>query len=438
MPGESRGYLTIADAIEGLGTDSAYGEFMRLIQQRSFTMLWCRSLDRLARTSSMIAEIQGRCRQINAVVWSEQMPPSGQVTGDLFLSAIESANAQREIHELVRRTHYGMNARARQGKPMSSTLPYGYLVEYVGGERVAVVDETAAAIIRWVVEQTLSGVTQMEIVHQLRRIAPERDWEQSGLVYMLRNPFYIGMVRRTARGTDGRRVEIVSEGRHEAILDAETFAALQSYLDMRKRSLRPPGRLLWSGILHCGFCNAMMYTDRRSQSYHCGQHHRYRDRCAPNYISQAAVTEMVVEHLHALYQKHRSDVEAGLIDTAPPQSAALTAIRLRLDDLAARRLRLVELYETGRVDIATYDQRARILAAESNDLQASLTDAQREADMYNNKRETIASLEAILPTLRQRLLADPNQAEANRWLRGIFSRILVKDGQVTSVTVAEN
>jgi len=254
VPGESRSYIDLADAIDGLdsnlrpGETNAYRQLAGMIEKGSFDVLVCRARDRLGRTDSLIAGIEERCRRAGATVYSMQMPSTGQAVGDLYVSAFERAGAQREVMELQRRYYYGMNSRAKRGLTIASVTPFGYRAYYDerGERRLEVVEEEAEAL-RWAAEQTLDGEVQARICDTLRGRFPERKWAWSSLRYMLGNPVYAGKIRRTATAPNGQSVEIEVDGQHEAILDAGTFQELQAYLDLRRQHRRPPRTSLWSG-----------------------------------------------------------------------------------------------------------------------------------------------------------------------------------------------
>lgn len=441
VPGESRSYPTIAEAVAGMDDASAYTRLLDLLSTRSIDLLWCRALDRLGRTDPLIAEVQWRCQQAGVLVWSEQMPPTGQAAGDLYLSAIERAGAQRELLELRRRTHFGMNARARRGRMMAtSRVPFGYRAEYDGRVRVAVVDEAQAAAYRWIVEAFLSrSHTDEEIHDRMRELFPERKWPKGSVRGILRNPFPAGVVVRNARGPDGQPVRIEAQGEHEAIIDMAAWRAVQRLLDLRAEGKRPPAKTLWAGLLYCDYCGSRMYARTVPLArgvqiyYHCSGRAAKPPACDhANHVAEPLVTAAVAVHLRALYQEHAAAL-AGLAEPPPLDNTAL--LERQRQTLLQRRDRLTMLFQLDRITLAEFDAQRADIGAELAAVEADLAAARQHSADAGRRQEVAAMLAAVLPTLETRL-ARLDPAAGNRWLRGIFAAIRIRDKQVAAVSLA--
>ena len=136
VPGATRNYVDLADAIEGLDDDlrrlqldvpNAYRELAEMIAKRQLDVLVVRSRDRLARTDSLIAGIEERLRRADATLYSMAMPPTGQRAGDFYVSAIERASAQHELERLRERHEKGMDDRLRRGLTLTGPVPFPYV-----------------------------------------------------------------------------------------------------------------------------------------------------------------------------------------------------------------------------------------------------------------------------------------------------------------------
>lgn len=436
VPGKSRSYPTIAEAIEGMGANSAYEHLLALLQQQAIDLLWCRALDRIGRTDPIIAEVQWRCQRAGVLVWSEQMPPTGQATGDLYLAAIERAGAQKEVMEIKRRRYYGMNARARRGYMMATAhVPFGYKAVWDGKRRVAVVDDKEAPAFRWMVEVFLSRtMTDEQIYNRLAEIFPHRRWSNNSVRSILRNPFYIGVISRNATGPDGQSLHIEAQGVHQPLLDKGTWDEVQRLLDIRAAMTRPPSRSMWSGILVCGYCDRIMYSRRMDLKggpqvyYYCPG--LAEKKCEKgNHVSEPLVTRAMVSYLEDLYRKHSGDL-AALLDEATPDP--VPDLQRQRDAILQRRDRLTMLYQTDRITLDEFDaQRAR-LNKEVDVIDAEITAAVNRVEARERQEATADLLRTIIPTLEQRL-ARVDPPEANRWLRGIFAEIRIQDKQVVGV-----
>jgi hypothetical protein len=147
---------------------------------------------------------------------------------------------------------------------------------------------------------------------------------------MLRDPAYVGRPawnkdhrgkfhRRTATGLvpdpgSGRKtsanapadwVQLAGEPLYEAMVDPETFAAVQDKLGRegkgkRRRTIRSPANYLAGGFLVCAHCGEDMVVGSKTGTYVCGTYARHcRQRtvegspCRPNRVSQAVIQEYI-------------------------------------------------------------------------------------------------------------------------------------------------
>lgn len=237
---------------------------------------------------------------------------------------------------------------------------------------------------------------------------------------------------------------IEAEGRHEALIDRKTWLELQDWLKQRAENRRPPAAWLWSGLLVCDHCAGNMYANKslggwgKQQEwryYICGTWKRTR-QCQRNAIQERHVTAETVAHLRHLYE---SSLDAGDIDNAlagdeiawRDPRPGLIEQRSAIEN---RRNRLLDLYESGGLDVNRFLGRDNGLLSQLETINIEITEADARATELNNRQTSIALISDLLPTLETRLdSADPIQA--NRWLRQIFRRIIIRDRHVVRVEI---
>lgn len=503
VPGESRSYVTLAEALAGIDNamiddgsiktaltsaglpwsltskySNAYRWLSEIILLKQADILWCRSLDRLGRTDPLIAEIQYRCQQAGIQVYSAAMPPTGRIAGDLYVSAIERAGAQREIVELRRRHVYGMDARARNGLPMGSTLAFPYAEQWTQqGARLvrqAVVVPEWASAYQWIVDATLDRThTAKQQCELLGGRVPDVRWTVRKLQETLRNPFHLGLIVRSRQYAEGEdqterlrmiaappgdslithpawpaiykellkradlnRLCIVAVGSHAPVIDPDKWLELQRFLAARSEGHRPPSRnRLWSGLLYCGKCGAVLYAgniyDRGNGEYVCSQRRRYK-ACSNPHVSERTITEQVAAWLEALANA------PGLADTPLTDVVLAEPVRMDVDkelaELARRRERLLALFETGRIDLAAFDRRNGEIATIENGLRLQITRQESDGKRHLAAMQQAQTLRDAASLFRTRLAELP-AAQANRWLRQLFRRIVVDERIVIRVEI---
>jgi DNA invertase Pin-like site-specific DNA recombinase len=486
VPGATRNYVDLQDAIEGLDEDlrrlgllvpNAYRELSLLIVKRQLDVLVVRSRDRLGRTDSLIAGIEERLRRADAMLYSMAMPPTGQRAGDFYISAIERASAQHEIERLRERRTKGMDDRLRRGLTLTGQLPFPYLEERTvkGGKPVrrAVPDPARVESYLWAVDVTLNReMTAKEIGARLRELYPEFGWSPPKLRDTLKNPMPVGLLIRRRPARDGEpnnmivyqeldtpywdeierlllhrmlhdramsekkletpRIWLVTAGQHEAVIEPATWLELQRFLDTRAVGRRPPSRnRIWSGLLWCSRCGSHMYatTSTKRPGYSYGAYvcsEKFLNRTCDNpQVAETEVTRQMLEYLEAL----RSSVPVAAIADAPTSHDPQRELERQAIALAGRVERVGLLYETGRIGIDAYDSRMAELAIKRGkirqEMQALAEKRVRETRISRNMEEIVVSpLQAIL---------DGDHVVANRWLRGIISKIWVDNRMVVGV-----
>lgn len=185
----------------------------------------------------------------------------------------------------------GMTEKATRGEPMS-IAPFGYELkekEFIKSEDAWIVEDVFR---RYLAGEGLTAIARgmNERGIRTRRGNPiDNRWVE----YVLTNPVYIGKIRWC---TDGRASSshyknvdpeklIISDGKHEPIIDQATWDAVQIKLGQQKqqygRHQRTEGKYAWMlrGLCRCGACGAtLVYVNTKpTPSMQC---HRYnRGQC---------------------------------------------------------------------------------------------------------------------------------------------------------------
>lgn len=495
VPGESRDYIDLADALAGLderlrpGEENAYRRLLDLLAGRAFDVLVCRARDRLGRTDALIAGVEERCRRAGVMVWSIAMPPSGSEAGDLYVSAVERAGAQREMVELRRRHRYGMDAKLRRGELLGATAPFGYRAErvQVGRDllRRAVVEPAEAGAYRELVAATLARTaTGVELLAWLRVQFSGLNWSTGTLSGLLRNPFHAGLLlrrrqanpgeaaglrifrpdgasifddpgwpeaqailaARSGRGgwvnTDKRgrqKVYLLAIGEHQPVIDFAQWLALQREMESRSGTRRPHAvASLWAGMARCGLCDSPMHfvssgTLKNPRYlyfyYRCSRRDQRYGDCDNETIRVEALTAGVAVWLENFYRQLSTSES---VPTSPAHPDLLAGILAQRDDLLAQRERLETLAVSGRIDLDTFDRRAALLSEALAAVEGRLAGEQAALASRERTAVRLATMEQLLPDLAGRLLAaDP--LEANRWLREAIEAVVVTHGRVSEV-----
>ena len=136
--------------------------------------------------------------------------------------------AHTEDEKISRRTKDGIHGTLLKGK-CSNKAPRGYVNRRDDkGEPYVEKDETQAGVIKQVFEEVAKGAEAPNNIR--RRLCP--NIQKDAFYRMLRNIFYIGLIRVPAYKDDP---EQIVKGQHKAIIDAETFDKVQDILSGKRK-----------------------------------------------------------------------------------------------------------------------------------------------------------------------------------------------------------
>ena len=203
-----------------------------------------------------------------------------------------------------------LNMNRLQGKFIGSFPTYGYLKDPEDHHKL-IVDEEAAPVVQMIFDKFLSGTSIMGIAKELnamgipnpsaykklkgcnyRHPAGKKNdglWPDSSVRRILRNEMYIGNMVQGKNTTVSYKIHqcravpkenwIKVSGTHQAIIDPETFANVQTLLGRHIR--KPPAQSqvhLLAGFVRCAKCGRIM--SRKTNRHAYGTYHYYR--CVTN------------------------------------------------------------------------------------------------------------------------------------------------------------
>ena len=304
-------------------------------------------VDRLARNRVDDVEIHRRLVEAGVTLVSAteniDETPSG-----MLLHGIMSSIAEFYSKNLATEVTKGLTQKFETGgTPMRA--PIGYLNvrkrDEQGREyRTVEIDPERAPLIRWVFEQYATG--DRTVVDLLAEVTarglttvptpkrPSGPMARSGFFKILRNPYYIGIVRY--KGAE-------QPGTHEPLIDIDTWQHVQRLLDSRKiaSERRRSHDHYLKGTLYCGSCGSRMQLDYPANKqgvrygyYVCSGRASKRKNC-----TRRAVPIGVAEQLVA-------DCYQDIAITEADYTALAAQVEAAFDErLASRSQELAELTE---------------------------------------------------------------------------------------------
>jgi site-specific DNA recombinase len=434
-----------------------------------FERVWCLSPDRLARAYAyqvLVLDELARFGVTVAFTDSPALAPDDpQAT---LLTQVQGVIAEYEKAKIAERYRRGKLFRARAGEITTWKTAYGYRRiprSAASGPAHWEIYEPEAVVVRRIFSDRAAGITVREIC---RRLGADRvpsptgkpTWPTSTLLRLLRNEAYIGRVyyNRTESVPDRRRTRHsrqVPRDRDEwipitcpRIVTDDVFEAAGRVAgDNSKWNPRrtEPGEWLLKGLVKCGVCGVGTNchtmrgrngTRHRYYYYYCRNHDPIRAgghdrRCPERNIRADALDTFVFDQIrNALTQPELllAGEQAVAMTTPIPDDELLAAELARLDrkidNAEAERHRLIDVYQTGLIDLTELQRRAGDVTARQRDLQtkrASLTDQRSALARGNQLRRRVDDFAARIRQIIDQL----NDVQKQQLLRLLIEEVHV-------------
>lgn len=304
------------------GTKDSRPEFQRLIadcRARRIDLILTKSISRFARNTVTLLETVRELKDLGVgVFFEEQNLHSLSGDGELMLTILASY-AQEESRSVSENCKWRIRKDFKEGKPSNNIRIYGY--EYKAGKLTVIPEE--AEVVRMIFADYLSGLGKNAIMKKLVRLGVPTKcggrWSESTVSSILANEKFIGdmclqkgfianHMTKHWKPNNGELEKYYVEGSHEAIIDKETFEAVQ--VEMARRALKahhPQKRTFceFSGLITCGRCGARFRkkinsigTKYAKATWACATYtYRGKHECAAKRIPEDILKEKCAEAL---------------------------------------------------------------------------------------------------------------------------------------------
>ncbi len=399
-------------------------------------LVW--KLDRLSRSQKdtliLLEDIflANNCDFISIMESFDTSTPFGRC-----IVGILAAFAQMERDNIRIRTTMGRIAKIRKGYFSGSHAPTGY--KFKEGCNELLVDPYTSIMVREVFRLFLDGTGLSSIGRYMldKYGASQYDWgKNTAIRRILSNPVYMGKVQLNGELFDGIHEAIISEP------DWYVAAALLEHnRSIDKRSYRfasgTPGRgdNLLTGLLFCGDCGARMYARKVSKTkkkYICHSVARTSPAMIKSDNCSNRLHPYTVEELDALVVSEikKLSVDRSYFDSMVEKCRDETptdfsTLREREAEVDKQIDRLLNLYQTGLVDLEEISPRLGTLKEEKEKLQQNLlsVDSAKAHASLDSAWEELQVFSAIV---------DSGDLEATqRLIHSLIDKIVVLNNNVT-------
>lgn len=348
------------------GTKDSRPEFRRLIadcRAGRIDLVLTKSISRFARNTVTLLETVRELKDLDVgVFFEEQNLHSLSGDGELMLTIIASY-AQEESRSASENQKWRIRKDFKEGRPSNNIRIYGF--DYKDFKLTIIPGE--ADVVRMIFDDYLSGLGKNAIMKKLIRLEiPTKcggRWSESTVGSILKNEKYIGdtclqkgfiidHLTKQWKSNDGELPKYYVEGSHEAIIDRETFEAVQTEMAQRAAKANHPCKLTFSefsGLITCERCGAKFRkkvngtgTKYAKVVWACATYtYRGKHECAAKRIPEDILKEKCAEVL-------------GLVEYDPAEfTAKVTAITIPDDGV------LVFTFKDGSEQALNWENRSR-------------------------------------------------------------------------------
>ena len=294
---ELKGYnlIEIIEDVESGGNDKREGFLLLLdkIKNKEFDVLVVYESSRISRVTltmlNFVLELQKS--NIHFVSISQPELNTTTPTGMLFFQ-IQATLSEYERKQISVRVKSNKWARAKEGIWQGGKLPIGYKKDIENND-IILVDEENAQVVKDIFHYFISCRSLQDTANLFNK-------HSSSIRWILSNDFYIGKFRygKKENNINTGRVILHDDykyfnGKHEPIIDKETFYLTQTILNLRQRKVISKASLLFGGLIRCT-CGTKFYSHRNSGGLH------YRcDNCGKS-ISARKIHPVIFKELFKL------------------------------------------------------------------------------------------------------------------------------------------
>ncbi|MDL2324617.1 recombinase family protein [Ruminococcaceae bacterium OttesenSCG-928-A16] len=233
--------------------------------------------------------------------------------------------------DISRKVRSSQRLRGSAGVPLSMP-PYGYMKDPQNPKRW-IVDDEAAAVVRYIFQLCIDGVSEYRIADRLEQekiLKPSEYWKSKGIRKPGKSSFkdspyywckstinkilnareYMGDVvnfktysksfKNKQRLENPEENHVIFEGVHEAIIDRQTWEMVQRIREGTKRR-RPKNteKHMFSGLLYCADCGRKLYfnvnhPNTELKYFNCSNYKGNRGVCNDTHYIRADALEQVM------------------------------------------------------------------------------------------------------------------------------------------------
>jgi site-specific DNA recombinase len=335
----------------------------------------------------------------------------GRLSADI--QAVVAADFIRNLREETKKGFYG---RLKQGF-MPLPAPVGYVDH--GSRQPKTIDPVSGPLVREVFELYASGRFGLNaLTKELGSIGLRgkkgHAVTRNGVHRILRNPFYIGLIRI-------HKEKMTFEGNHERLIPKSLFDRVQDVLKGKRVRGNTIHHFKYSRLIRCQTCGRSLIADLKKEKYVYYRCHT--TACPLTNVPEGSVEDELLKTIQTFQMTPEElevldiEVEAKRIEADPQKKNEREALNFKLVSLDERKSKLTDAYLDGALDRADYEQRKTALHMERLNLEEQLQIVDSGTSLAMTELEHYVTLVKDAQALTNLLLTE----ELREWMQEAMS-----------------
>jgi len=433
---------------ESLSSRPKMLELLELVNTGNYAGVVCMDIDRLSRGSSLDSGYITQVLQINncKIITPVKTYDLTNETDEQFTD-MKFMFSRYELKTITKRLQDGRVASIKEGKYVGGLRPYGYektkLKGIKGYTLTPIPDEAKIVqmIFNLYVNDHLGFRTIANTLNELGIPSKDssKEWTPKGIMTIIRNPVYIGKVRRhftqmSKTIKDGKLVKSqiwtpdeaeVYEGLHEPIISQELWDMAESVRTKKLASHTKRNHAIknpFAGVLRCACCGSPYYLVDATKN---GRPKRYQCRtykCPNRSLSYDEVHATVLQQMRIWLNDYTINIDGEVSVQDTMLTDSLDIITKKLAELEDQQNVICDMFEKGKYSASLFEKRNSAIEREIEELTTSrkaLEQKIAEQTESNNNRNT------IIPKVQKLLDNYENMtgAEQNKLWKEVLEKI---------------
>jgi site-specific DNA recombinase len=370
-----------------------FAEMLRLLRLRKIEGVIIHKIDRSMRNQQDWADVGKLVDAGVQIHFATENVDLKTVAGRLSadIQAVVAMHYSRNLREEVKKGIYG---RLKQGfYPFSA--PIGYLNQ--GTAKAKTADPVRAPLIQEAFRLYSSGTFSLpDLVREMfRKGLRNRNGGPvtvNGLATILKNPFYIGLIRIERNGQ-------TFSGNHELLITTDLFEKTQAVLAGKRPDRSKSHRFTYSRFARCKTCGYSLIAERRKGHIYYRCHKRpFKNppACPLTAVREERLDEAVFNGLAAVdLAENELEIVRAKLDTWRKESekdraARINGLRLQRDQIQSRLEKLADALVDGTIEKGLFTRKQNALLLEQ---------ARMKEQLAENEKGSLLGIEALEKTV---------------------------------------